>query len=143
MVTFDLITADGLDSHIDPVHLRVPAEHVPKLPAPYLRLQNVYVHRFRHSILYVISIVQPISYPTALLKELQISFPLLFGLPVLGVVFQEVVRNIVDRVLRFVFLLSQGRQGLQHQGYYCLVEIGSNWQGLHAVFGRLHKHINT
>lgn len=68
MVTFDLIAADGLDGYVHTVDLRIPAEHIPELPASDLRLQHVYVHRFRHSILYVISIVQPII-PNCLIER--------------------------------------------------------------------------
>ena len=58
------------------------------------------------------------------------SGTVLLGLFVLGVVGQKVVSDVVDRVLGFVRLLGQGRKGLQHQGDYCLVEVGTNRQSL-------------
>ena len=136
MVTFDLITTDGLYGNVRTIHLRITLENITKLTTSYLRLQHVYIHRFRH-FLFVISItITPPPYPfkplsslyCTVLKSLQTSLTLLLGLLVLRIVLQKVLSYIVNWILRLVFFLRQSRKSLKYKRDHSLVKISPNRQ---------------
>lgn len=56
---------------------------------------------------------------------------------------QQIISHVFDWVLRLVLLLSQGRQSLQHQWDYSLVQIRSNWQCVQLVLHRLSYDVEV
>lgn len=65
------------------------------------------------------------------------SFGSVGRLLVFGVVFEEVVRNVVDGVFGLDFFLGEGGERFEDEGDDGFVEVGPDGESLEAVLGRL------